>query len=197
MMRAIAFFIDRQPIEIILAITQSTPYLELTTMTKPFSFSHEFTLDKSYFAETYDASIDPKIKGKDFIKTATFAVIGLGILLSTNLGNNELAHKNTYYLGYFFIGLSVVEALSIKFKRTWWLWRQMMSKAANNNASLTLSDEGILIESVYVNQTTKWTDVYRISEMNTGFMITLANAKSYLSKRGLSEEAIAFVRTKI
>ncbi|MCW3173236.1 YcxB family protein [Shewanella subflava] len=166
-------------------------------MTKPFSFNHEFTLDKSYFAETYDASIDPQIKGKDFIKTAIFAVIGFGILLSTNLGNHELAHKNTYYLGYFFIGLSVVEALSIKFKRTWWLWRQMMSKAANNNASLTLNEQGILIESVYVNQTTLWTDVYRISEMDTGFMITLANSKSYLSKRGLSEEAIAFIRTKI
>lgn len=166
-------------------------------MTQPATFSHEFTLDKRYFAETYDASVAPSIKAKDFIKTAIFALIGLGILLSTNLGDNELANKNIYYLGYFFIGLSVVEALSIKFKRTWWLWRQMMSKAANNNATLTLNEEGIHTQSAYVNQTILWTEVYRIAETDSGFLITLAKAKSYLSKQGLSDDALAFLRSKI
>ncbi|MCL1141367.1 YcxB family protein [Shewanella gaetbuli] len=165
-------------------------------MTSSFTFSHEFTLNKAYFAETYDASVDSSVKPKDFIKAGLFALAGIAILLLTSTGDEQLANKNMYYLGYFFVGLAVVEALSIKFKRTWWLWRQMMSKAANNPATITIDDDGIATKSAYVNHQIRWTDMYRITESESGFLITLAKGKSYLSKQGLSEAAMDFIRQK-
>ncbi|QIR15365.1 hypothetical protein [Shewanella aestuarii] len=55
-------------------------------MNKPFSYSYDITLDKNYFSETYDASVNPKLTAKDFIKTGIFALIGFAILLSSSMG---------------------------------------------------------------------------------------------------------------
>lgn len=166
-------------------------------MTKPFSFTHEFVLDRAYFEQTYDASVDAKLKAKDFVKAGVFALAGLAILMGASTSEQAMDNKNLYYLGYFFVGLGVVEALSVKFRRTWWLWRQMMSKAANNSATLTINDDGIYTKSNFVDATLLWADIYRIEEKPQGYLIQLKAGKSYLSKRGLSDAAITFIQQKM
>ncbi|QIR15366.1 YcxB family protein [Shewanella aestuarii] len=73
----------------------------------------------------------------------------------------------------------------------------MMSKAANNTANITLNDQGINTLSKFVSHTILWTEVYRITESDNGFLIHLGKQQNYLSKRGLSDEALSFIRNKM
>ncbi|MFT5789859.1 MAG: hypothetical protein ACI8SJ_001978, partial [Shewanella sp.] len=100
------------------------------------------------------------------------------------------------YASWFLIGLGVLEALNVRYKKPWWLMRQMMSKAASNEVTLTIDEQGISNDSFYVTGTILWQDVVSMSETEQGFLIKQANTVSYLSKRSLDKEAIAFVSAK-
>ncbi|AZG37252.1 YcxB family protein [Shewanella psychromarinicola] len=165
-------------------------------MPQAFSYTTEYVLDKTYFEECYQQSINPNPSPKRFIKTTIFALVGLAILMLDSLSSAAMSTKETYYLGYFFIGLAVVEFLSIRFNKTWWLWRQMMSKAAGEHVNLTIDDHGINSQSAHVNQQILWTDMYRIIETDVGFLIKLQKTTTYLSKRCLDENAIDFINQK-
>lgn len=165
-------------------------------MSQAFSYTAEYLLDKTYFEECFDQSVSTQTHPKQYLKTAIFVIIGLGILLLDNLSQLPISNKETYYLGYFFIGLGVVEWLSIRFKRTWWLWRQMMSKAAGDTVTLIIDDTGIHSQSTHVNQQVLWTDVYRISQTDAGFLIALQKSTTYLSKRCLDAASIEFIASK-
>ncbi|WP_350995813.1 YcxB family protein [Shewanella sp. TB7-MNA-CIBAN-0143] len=165
-------------------------------MSQAFSYTAEYVLDKSYFEECYLQSIHPSTSPKRFIKTAIFALVGLAILMLDTLSPTSMSTKETYYLGYFFIGLAVVEFLSIRFNKTWWLWRQMMSKAAGEHVNLTIDDNGINSQSLHVNQQILWTDIYRITETDAGLLIKLQKTTTYLSKRCLDKSAIDFINQK-
>jgi hypothetical protein len=165
-------------------------------MSQAFRYTAEYVLDKSYFEECYQQSVNPNPSPKRFIKTAVFAMIGLAILMLDAISSAAMSTKETYYLGYFFIGLAVVEFLSIRFNKTWWLWRQMMSKAAGEHVSLTIDDKGINSQSLHVNQQILWTDIYRITETDSGLLIKLEKTTTYLSKRCLDKSAIDFIINK-
>ncbi|MGI2108073.1 YcxB family protein [Shewanella frigidimarina] len=165
-------------------------------MSQAFSYTAEYVLDKSYFEECYQQSITPNISPKRFIKTTIFALVGLIILMLDTVSPTSMSTKETYYLGYFFIGLAVVEFLSIRFNKTWWLWRQMMSKAAGEHVNLTIDDNGINSQSLHVNQQILWTDIYRITETDAGLLIKLQKTTTYLSKRCLDKSAIDFINQK-
>ena len=162
-------------------------------MSQAFRYNAEYVLNKSYFEECYQQSINPNPSAKRFIKTAIFALIGLVILLLDNITQTAISTKETYYLGYFFIGLSAVEFLSNRFNKTWWLWRQMMSKAAGESVKLTIDDKGINSQSLHVNQHILWNDVYNITETDCGFLLQLQKNTTYLSKRCLTQSAIDFI----
>lgn len=165
-------------------------------MSSAFTYTSEYVLDKAYFEECFTQSVSPKMPPKQYLKTAIFAIIGLGILLLDNVSQLAVSSKETYYLGYFFIGLAVVEWLSIRFKKTWWLWRQMMSKAAGDTVTLVIDDQGIHSQSTHVNQHILWTEVYRISQTDAGFLIALQKSTTYLSKRCLDAASIEFITSK-
>ena len=165
-------------------------------MSQAFSYTAEYILDKSYFEECYQQSVNPSPSPKRFIKTSLFALIGLAILMFDSISPTAMSTKETYYLGYFFIGLAVVEFLSIRFNKTWWLWRQMMSKAAGEHVNLTIDDNGINSQSLHVNQLILWTDIYRITETDVGLLIKLQKTTTYLSQRCLDKNAIDFMLEK-
>ncbi|MGX9460790.1 YcxB family protein [Shewanella sp. A14] len=165
-------------------------------MSQAFSYTTEYVLDKSYFEECYQQSITVNPSAKRFLKTAIFALIGLVVLMIDSISQTTISTKETYYLGYFFIGLAVVEFLSIRFNKTWWLWRQMISKAAGEKVSLTIDEKGINSLSPHVNQQILWTDIYRITQTDAGFLIALKQSTTYLSKRCLNQQAIDFIAQK-
>ena len=165
-------------------------------MSAAFSYTAEYVLDKTYFEECFTQSVNTTPNLKQYSKTAIFTVIGLAILMQESVGKLPSNSQEIYYLGYFFIGLAVVEWLSIRFKKNWWLWRQMISKAAGDHVSLTIDEKGIHSQSTHVNQHILWTDVYRITQTDAGFLIALQKSTTYLSKRCLDAASIEFIASK-
>ncbi len=155
-------------------------------MNQEYSYTTQYTLDKSHFSECYDESavVDSSIKA--YRKAIIFAVVGTALML-TNING---------YASWFLIALSALEALSVKFRKPWWLMRQMMSKAANNEVTLTLNESGISNDSFYVQGTILWQDIVESTETEQGFLFKLPKSVSYLSKRSLDKEAIAFILNK-
>lgn len=155
-------------------------------MTTSFSYQYEFTLDKAHFEECYDESVVVDMRPKRFLKAGLFVLFGIALLFS----------DLTRYAAYFFVGLGIVEALSIRYQRPWWLMRQMMSKAAGNDVTLLIDEHGIKTQSLYVHQLITWGEIYRIKETQAGFLVTHKAGTSYISKRCLNDDAADYIRQK-
>jgi len=155
-------------------------------MNSNYSYTTQYTLDKSHFSECFDESVPQNTSLRGYLKPIILFLIGTSLLL---VGFNG-------YASWFLIVLSVLDALSVYYKKPWWLMRQMMSKAANNEVTLTLDEQGISNDSFYVNGTILWQDIVSINETSKGFLIKQARGVSYLSKRSLDETAKEFVKTK-
>lgn len=156
-------------------------------MKSEYRYTTQYSLDKSHFNECFDESVVIDTSIRAHRKSIIFALIGIILMLT---GINA-------YASWFIIALGVLEALTVRYKKPWWLMRQMMSKAANNEVTLTIDEQGISNDSFYVKGTILWQNVVSISETEQGFLLKQANAVNYLSKRSLDEDAIAFVRGKM
>ncbi|WP_076407465.1 YcxB family protein [Shewanella sp. UCD-KL12] len=155
-------------------------------MKEPFSYTTNYILDKQHFNECFDESVTLDFSVKAYAKAIGFFLIGVALLLT---------YTNAY-ASWFLVGLGVLEAFHVKFKKTWWLWRQMMSKAAGNEVSLTVNEEGVITHSLYVDSKINWHDTNEITVTKQGFLIKHSGGTSYLSKRPLNSEAIDFIIEK-
>jgi len=153
-------------------------------------FSSNFILDREHFSECYDQSAlinPPKKMRYQFI--GMLLLVGFLIMIFT---------EQPVAVGLFFIGLAFVEFFSFKYRRAWWLSRQMWSKNSGNKITLNIDDDAIEIVSLYQNQTFNWTAIKEINETPLGVILKLENgAQSYLSKSSLSDEVINFMNAKL
>ncbi|WOT04509.1 YcxB family protein [Shewanella youngdeokensis] len=156
-------------------------------MKSQHSYTTQYTLDKSHFSECFDESVVIDNSIRAYRKAIIFSFIGI-LLLLTNINA---------YASWFLIALGVLEALNIYYKKPWWLMRQMVSKAANNEVTLTVDETGITHDSFYVNGTVLWQDIATITETKQGFLLKQAKTVSYISKRSLDEATLGFVRQKM
>ncbi len=156
-------------------------------MTSPFHYKKSYVLDRDYFTECFEESVTSDKSVKAYQKAIAFFLIGTALLLT---GVNA-------YASLFIVGLGAVEALSVKFKKTWWLWRQMMSKAAGNEVQLVLDEQGIHSQSEYVNSHVLWKDVIEHSSTNRGYLLKQLTGTNYLSKRVLDDNSIDFINSKL
>lgn len=156
-------------------------------MPTPFSYSTTYVLDKSHFSETFDESARIDTGFKAYSRAVMLAVLGLALLYVADISG---------YFAWFLIGLGVVEGLSVRFKKPWWLARQMLSRAANNKVTLTIDAEGIKTRSAYVDSAIAWENITDIQPTERGWLFYQGKARSYLSNRCLSGQAIEFIHTK-
>ena len=153
-----------------------------------FEYTSQFVLDKSYFIECYEASVDDNLTVKHFTKAMLLTLVGIISLLFLQV---------SAYFGWFMIGLGVVDALGIYYRKPWWLTRQMYSKAANSEINLTIDEKGIETKSRFNQQKLLWQDVSELKLNQHGYLIIMQNqSKHYLSARNLSDEAKAFIEAK-
>lgn len=153
-------------------------------MNTPFNYQTSFVLDKSHFSECFDESITEVSLVKKYSKSAILAIVG--IILLFVVGTN-------HYAAFFVVGLSAVEALSVFYKKTWWLWRQMLSKAYNHTVELMINDKGLTIKSFHVNSELLFENITQCDESDAGLLLTHLNTVNYVSKSCLSDEAIEFL----
>lgn len=157
-------------------------------MTTPFHFSTTYQLDKSHFSETFDESTNTGSRLADYFKSIIFVFFGVIILLVGGISP---------YLGWFAIALAAIDALSVKYKKPWWLARQMLSKAANSELTLTIDEKGVSSKSFYVDSALKWDDMNKIEQTKQGWLLYHARGKFYISNRCLSHQAADFLRGKM
>ncbi|MDP2562502.1 YcxB family protein [Psychrobium sp. 1_MG-2023] len=155
-------------------------------MTQSFSYSTSFVLDKAHFLECFEESVISQ-GAKDYIKAAIIGFVGL--LLLFVVGTN-------HYAAFFVVVLSAVEALSVYYKKTWWLWRQMLSKAYNHTVEVIVDEQGVTTKSFHVNSQLDWQDVKKISTTSRGVLLHHAGGRNYLSNNYLSDDALKFIETK-
>ncbi len=152
-------------------------------MNQSFNQSVTFKLDKAHYQECFEQSASP-VQTKDYRKAAILGAIGVGLFFV------EAEH---YYIPFFIFCLAVVELLSVKYRQTWWVWRQLLSKAAMGSVKLTIDEKGITTESKHVNTHLDWNDIKAIEETEKGLLLRHQGGVNYLSNSHLGEEIVEFI----
>lgn len=147
---------------------------------------HSFILNRAHFEECFDESVTPSTGWRPYVKTLGFALMTFALLAS----------PMPAYLGWFFMGLTMVEFLSVRYQRTWWLWRQLMSRAANTEIQLTVTDTSLITESLGQRRELNWDQLDSIERTGRGYLLCQGKGKQYLSRSALSDEAAAFLEQR-
>ncbi|MDW7547678.1 YcxB family protein [Pseudoalteromonas sp. McH1-7] len=152
------------------------------------SFQSQFKLDKAYYKECFEESeanglaIKPKY--------------GLLILLVA-LGFFAIYGLQEHYLGNFLILLAVVECLAFYYRKAWWVTRQALSRAAGNVVTVSITDNQIITKASHAEFCYAFNAIEKLIETERGFLVFQSNKPSYISKSGLSAEAIEFLSQKV
>lgn len=157
-------------------------------MSKDFSVTTEYVLDKTFFAECYDQTSQPITFPKAYLKGILFFLFGLALLKLELLPNG--------YIGWFFIALSIIEAFSIYFKRAWWLWRQSISSLSGSKVVFNVDANGVSYKSLKNtknSRTIAWSDIDQVEQSDLGLIFHIGKQRQYVSKSCLNEEEIAFI----
>lgn len=156
-------------------------------MKPEFSYSTTYVLNKSHFRETFEESVSVDDANHLYTKSVALAVVGLVVIYFTDI---------SAYLGWFFVALGAVDALSVRYKKPWWLARQMLSRAANTELTLCIDEQGISSQSIHVDSKLPWSDIDKIEPTRQGWLLHQRAGKTYLSNRCLSDDAKAFLTAK-
>ena len=150
-------------------------------------FESEFILNRQHFEECYDQSLPfSKNNTPKFKLMALLITVGIFLLFWGE-------QQNT--LAFFLIALAFVELISFRYRRAWWLSRQVWSKNSGNTVKLIIDEDGITTQSLYINNQLLWSDMNKLNETEKGLMLTFKNkAANYLSKSALNEKSIAFIK---
>lgn len=155
------------------------------------NYKTSFTLDRAHYNECFEQShaLLPKSNSR-FIKPGVMVLFGLFFYATKIEGISA-------HLGAFFFILAFVEALNIIYARAWWVTRQMFSKAAGNEVTISLTEQGVEIHSDFVNQSIAWGDISSAVATEKGLVLKVNNASHYLSQSCFSDDAWQYINSKL
>lgn len=105
------------------------------------TFNTRFTLSREYLAECFDQSLPyGKNARPNYLFPALLFGTGSGLLFFTD---------QPTIAGVMLIALCAVELLHMRFRRAWWLARQMWGRSANSEVLLTIDEEGVKTQNPY------------------------------------------------
>ena len=152
-------------------------------------FKTQFTLSREYLAECFDQS-KPHGKGAkpNYLFPVLLLAAGSGSLIFT---------EQPKVLGYLLVALGILELLHIRFRRAWWLARQMLGKSANTEVTLTIDEAGITTKSDHTQTSLMWADIERVIETDLGLiLVTKSGGQQYLSKSLFTTELVTEIVAK-
>lgn len=156
-------------------------------MPKPFNYQTTFILDKSHFSECYDESVQTQPFTTLYRKGALLLAVGAGLVLFSELNP---------YAAWFIFSLGVLEIISNRYKKAWWVARQMLSKVAKAEVSLQINDDGLHISSFYHDNKMLFSDIELLTPTENGWLITHNAIRHYISNRCLNEPAKKLLKAK-
>ncbi len=146
-------------------------------------YTTQFTLSREYLGECFDES---KAYNKNSKPNFIFPLVMLSI------GGFTLAMtEQPKSLGIFIVVIGLIELLHIRYKRAWWLARQLIGRTGGQEVTLNLDQNGIETRSGSTVTKTLWHDVAKVAETEKGLiLITNTGTQQYLSKSIFSDEVI-------
>ena len=152
-------------------------------------FKTQFTLSRDYLAECFDQSLPYGKNAKpNYLFPALLLAMGCGSLIFT---------EQPKVLGYLLVALGILELLHIRYRRAWWLARQMLGRSANSKVTLTVDDGGITTKSDHTQTTLSWSDIERVIETDLGLiLVTKSGGQQYLSKSLFPAELVSEIVAK-
>ena len=152
-------------------------------------FSTQFILSREYLAECFDQSLPyGKNARPSYLFPVALFVAGTGLLLFT---------KQPKVAGFVLIALGFLELIHIRFRRAWWLARQMWGRSANSEVTLTIDSDGIQTRNPYTRSSLLWSDIERVIETELGIILVAnSGAQQYLSKSVLSAELLGEITAR-
>lgn len=156
-------------------------------MTQPFDYQTTFILDKSHFSECYEESVKTQTFTRLYGKGLTLIAVGAVLVLFSQLNQ---------YAAWFIFSLGVLEIISNRYKKAWWVARQMLSKVAKAEVTLAIDESSIRISSFYNDNKMLFKDIEMVKPTASGWLITHNGVRHYISNRCLSETAKAFLQSK-
>ncbi len=147
-------------------------------------FNTQFTLSRDYLAECFDQSLPYGKNAKpNYLFPALLFAAGAGLLFFT---------EQSKIIGSMFVALAVLELIHIRYRRAWWLARQMLGKSADSEVKLTIDEDGIQTQSAGTQTALLWTDIERVIETDLGLiLVARSGGQQYLSKSLFSAELIS------
>ncbi len=156
-------------------------------MTTTVSFTTTYLLDKAHFNECYDASVTVDRSPGRYMKAIILSAGGMLLLYFT---------EAEPYVAWFIFFLGVIEALSVYYHKIWWVARQLLSKAANAEITLTLNEQSIRSVSPYLENSILWTEISALEKTSRGWLVLHNKGKNYIASSCLSEQAENFLVEK-
>tara|TARA_R110000737_G_scaffold328503_2_gene343242 strand:- start:330 stop:803 length:474 start_codon:yes stop_codon:yes gene_type:complete len=156
-------------------------------MTMAFNYQTTFILDKSHFRECYDESVQAQDLMTLYRKGVLLMIVGAALVLFSELNQ---------YAAWFIFSLGVLELVSNRYKKAWWVTRQMLSKVAKAEITLEINEDSIHISSFYHDNNMLFNDIDQITPTEQGWLINHKAIRHYISNRCLNESAQAFLQAK-
>ena len=156
-------------------------------MTASFHYQTVFVLDKTHFQECYDQTVNMQKGWQPYLKA--FILLAMSAVLMTIINTSP-------YIAYFLLVLAAVEALGVYYHRAWWVFRQMLSRAANNEITLTVDEQGIESKSVFGQQQFLWADISQLQKTQMGWTFISNGQTQYLSDRCLQDDVQQFLTSR-
>ncbi len=151
------------------------------------SHTSYYILDREYFSECFDQTADTDTSFKTYFLAIALASIACALFMS----------ESETYIAWFLLCLSGVELLSIRYKRAWWIARQMISRAAGSKVNIRIDDEGISTQRGDYQQTMLWANITGITRTEKGFVISHATGNHYLSNSCLDDGALVLLNARV
>jgi hypothetical protein len=156
-------------------------------MTTTFSYTTQYTLDKDHFRECYTQSLITDNSVGAYFKSILLSVSGILLVLFTDVNS---------YAAWFLLLLGALEALSVYYQKAWWVMRQMLSKAANSEVTLTIDELGITSQSLVAELKIEWQTVKALTVTESGWLVEHDEGKNYISNSCLTAPVIEFMAGK-
>jgi len=139
------------------------------------TFTTQFNLSRDYLAECFDQSLPYGKNAKsNYAFPALLLAGGASLLFFT---------EEPTFIGSMLIAMAVLELIHIRYRRAWWLARQMLGRSADSEITLTINDTEIRTDSPYMQTTLLWTDIERVIETDLGLiLVPKSGGQQYLSK---------------
>ena len=126
-------------------------------------FNTQFILSRDYLAECFDQSLPyGKSATPNYLFPALLFAAGAGLLSFT---------EQPKVIGCILIALAALELLHIRFRRAWWLTRQMWGRSADSEVKLSIDVDGIQTQNPYTQTSLLWADIERVIETDLGLIL--------------------------